>query len=69
MLCYCCCFFSTQDVLSDQQLAAYLQVVEQGKAASAMPYQGGHTYHHPGYATVHPQQAYYARQYHHKNTF
>ena len=62
-----------QDLMSDQHLAAYLQVVEQNKAA-ATPYPGGHTYHHHGYASIHPghtpQQAYYAtRQYHHKNTY
>lgn len=63
--------------MSDQSLAAYLQVVEQNKAAavaSASPYPGTHTYHHHGYASIHPghtpQQAYYAaRQYHHKNTY
>jgi hypothetical protein len=65
--------------MSDQSLAAYLQVMEQNKAAavaaSATPYPGSHTYHHHGYAaSIHPshtpQQAYYAtRQYHHKNTY
>ena len=66
--------------MSDQSLAAYLQVMEQNKAAgaaiaSATPYPGSHAYHHHGYAaSIHPghtpQPAYYAaRQYHHKNTY
>lgn len=67
-----------QDLVGDQSLAAYLQVMEQNKAAavaSATPYAGSHAYHHHGYAaSIHPghtpQQAYYApRQYHHKNTY